>query len=128
MFVPFTRDDSFSLNTETYYSFKEAGVLDLWFEPIYKIDFKIGDWVKWSGYRPIVSQIYKYNNDNCYTLNIDGTFKTHNSCNKDYLRLATKQEIEKAQKKVYTLGITETIEIVVRDKKAFYLLQHLKLL
>ena len=33
------------INSGAYHEFKKAGVLDLWFEPVYKEEFKVGDWV-----------------------------------------------------------------------------------
>lgn len=32
-------------NNVSICNFKQAGVLDLWFEPVYKEEFKVGDWV-----------------------------------------------------------------------------------
>lgn len=62
------------------------------------VKFKVGDWVYWSGNKPITAQIVReatYDRD-CWVLNE----KTHNSCHQDLLRPATEEEIEKAQYKV----------------------------
>lgn len=34
-----------AINSGAYYDFKNAGVLKLWFEPVYEEEFKVGDWV-----------------------------------------------------------------------------------
>ena len=99
---------------------KKAGVLDLWFEPVYNTDYYAGDWVVWTGLVGATGKIVKYNDDDCYSLDINGDLKRYTSCHTSHLRLATKEEIAKAQSKVYTLGIDEKFEISVKDKKAFY--------
>lgn len=72
-----------------------------------KPTFKIGDWVYWSGNKPIIAQIVReatYDRD-CWVLNE----KTHNSCHQDLLRPATKAEIQKAK------YIPEGTPCLVRD-------------
>ncbi len=112
-----------SINRMTIDFFKEAGVLDLWFEPIYKKQFKVKDWltivqnVSYLNKTFQVEQEMLENVPNDYTLK-HKTFGAYRF--PDQIRLATKEEIEKLQEKVYTLGINETFEIIVKNKRAFY--------
>lgn len=72
-------------------------IVETW-EPVYKEEeLKVGDWVKWSGATPVIAKIHKYNNDNCYTLDVNGNLLSHNSCNKMHLRKVTPEEIEKTK-------------------------------
>ena len=59
--------------------------------------FKKGDWVKWSGINPVVSQIKKEGiSNNCWGLVTPG----HNNCHEKYLRLATPEEIKEVNKPI----------------------------
>lgn len=71
---------------------EKAGVLELWFEPIYEEEFKVGDWVCFDG--EVVKSApcrIKYIYEDGNGVGEDGTYKKL-SCGK--YRLATKQEIE----------------------------------
>lgn len=72
---------------------REAGVLDLWFEKVYKQQFKVGDWVceTWDA-SPDKTKAYQITDivkDNVYYTRPDSTVALFNQ-----LRLATKEEIE----------------------------------
>jgi len=61
-----------------------------------KPEYKVGDWVTWSGKTPITAQIIRQSGSiggPCWVLNEE----THNSCHESYLRLATPEEIEAAK-------------------------------
>ncbi len=87
----------------------EAGVLNLWFEAVYKEEdkFKPGDWVRWTGVGAVTAKIHKrtrdYNGKQCYVLDVNGNLETHDSCSVEYLRLATPEEIKAAQKPVVSI-------------------------
>lgn len=44
-FYSFAEGYNFAINSENESSLKKAGVLELWFEPVYKEEFKIGNWI-----------------------------------------------------------------------------------
>lgn len=103
---------------------EEAGVLDLWFEPVYSESLKAGDWVTIiqnyvddKGKTFQITQEMLNNKPWTYTLEhkVFGAYKFPSQ-----IRLAVKEEIANIQEKVYTLGIDEKFEIVVKDKRAFY--------
>ena len=85
--------------TECYEKLEKAGVLKLWFEPIYEEEeFKVGDWVKHIGGSSTICKngyIYKLEDIDSYGwvyhICDDGS---RNGYNKKHYKLATKQEIE----------------------------------
>jgi hypothetical protein len=93
--------------TRCYYKLKEAGVLDLWFEPVYEEkEFKIGDWVSFYSEREnktITSKIKELTpHSYCKLENGLQPFKT-------IIRLATSKEIkhtliEEAKKRGFIIG------------------------
>lgn len=108
---------------------KEAGVLDLWFEPVYVNEFNVNDWVviTKSGYGTNSSDIglvckivsIDKNKKNNYDVEIDrdkiGNFDRFLGSNA--LRKATEEEIEKANQKVFKVG---NFGIIVRNKQAYH--------
>jgi len=72
---------------------KEAGVLDLWFEPVYKEEFKVGEWVSFSNAtrtKTITSKLKEWTAHNyCILENGEKPFK-------DIIRKATEEEVKKA--------------------------------
>lgn len=68
--------------------------------------FKVGDWVTWTGYRPLTAQIISFSGEYC-DLNGD----SHDSCSLIHIRLATVEEIKKAQ------YIPEGTACLVRNNK-----------
>ena len=101
---------------------KEAGVLDLWFEKVYGEEFKIGDWIidpsvsepEASKIKSINKKYYKCEGDDPEILGFSKDRKN--------LRLATPEEIAKAQKtivKMYSSNKGE-FEIEVVNGKAYY--------
>ena len=101
---------------------KEAGVLDLWFEKVYEKEFKIGDWIidpsvsepEASKIKSINKKYYKCEGDDPEILGFSKDRKN--------LRLATPEEIAKAQKtivKMYSSNKGE-FEIEVVNGKAYY--------
>ena len=101
---------------------KEAGVLDLWFEKVYGKEFKVGDWIispnaiepKACKIESINEEYYKCEDTNPNKLGFKKDIED--------LRLATTEEIEKAQKtivKMYSSNKGE-FEIEVVDGKAYY--------
>jgi len=98
----------------------EAGVLDIWFEPVYKAQFKVGDWViGWhsdlGGFATKAWQIGGMEGEN----NIVDIFprNTDFSTTENHIRLATPEEIVLAQEQTFKVG---NFEIVVRDKRAYH--------
>lgn len=104
-------------NVKDFY--EKAGVLDIWFEPVYEEEFKVGDWVTfWS-------EIDK----KLYSSKIK-EWTPHNYCKlenglepfKHLIKKATPEEIEKASKtivKMYSSNKGE-FEIEVVNEKAYY--------
>jgi hypothetical protein len=89
------------------YRLKDAGVLDLWFEPVYEEEekFKVGDWITCDGKDSFCSlgqfvEIAKIEGDKFWIYYTPKKFEDfHNyrfSCYK-HLRKATEEEIKKAQ-------------------------------
>lgn len=101
---------------------EEAGVLDLWFEKVYEKEFKIGDWIiDPSASEPEASKI-KSINRKYYKCEGDDPEILGFSKDKKNLRLATPEEIAKAQKtivKMYSSNKGE-FEIEVVNGKAYY--------
>ena len=101
---------------------EEAGVLDLWFREVYEKGFKIGDWIiDPSASEPEASKI-KSINRKYYKCEGDDPEILCFSKDKKNLRLATPEEIAKAQKtivKMYSSNKGE-FEIEVVNGKAYY--------
>ncbi len=83
-------------NSITIRFLKQAGVLDLWFEPVYKEEYKVGDWItvtqEYESYNGVLGRSYKI-------IKVKGSnlyYEAANSINIDYIgiRLATPSEIE----------------------------------
>lgn len=92
----------------------EAGVLDLWFEPVYKEEFKMGDWVSfWSDL-----------DKKTYTSKIK-EWTSHSYCKlenglepfKHLLRKATPEEIKAATEKVISMG---SFNLTVKPEGIFH--------
>ena len=73
----------------------KAGVLDLWFEPVFKEEFKIGDWVTCG--RDVIGRIVEHCKSfaDSWSLDAKGDLEKYNSCSESGLRLATSEEIKK---------------------------------
>jgi len=96
---------------------KKAGVLDLWFDPIYKEEFKVGDWVvvindgfnihgqiKNGDIKKITSRD-KVNNLYDWGVSFsDGSNGGHNRSIYECLRKATPEEIKLAQEPLITIN------------------------
>ena len=116
-----------AINSGVYYDFKKAGVLDLWFEPVYEEEFKVGDWVtvtevEGSGWLSYCSQktfeLKKSPTHYCggiyWGVNEGGLHAK--------FRKATPEEIKAAQKqiiKMYSSNKGE-FEIEIIEGKAYY--------
>lgn len=74
---------------------KEAKVFDLWFEPIFKEKFRVGDWVTWSN--GVTGRIVNHCKSfaDSWSLDVKGDLKEYSSCSEKWLRLATSKEIKK---------------------------------
>ena len=93
-------------------SLKKAGVLDLWFEPVFKEKFKIGDWVTWSNgvTGRIVSHCKSFTDS--WSLDVKGDLKEYSSCSEKWLRLATPEEIKKTLvEEAIKRGFKEGVEL-----------------
>lgn len=102
--------------------YTNAGVLDLWFEPVYKKEFKVGDWLICSNADvPKASKIIEINHAYYVTTS---SIKNPNvagySKNLKGLRLATNEEISKADKVMYTMGTNNTFELTVQDGACYH--------
>ena len=104
---------------------EKAGVLDLWFEPIYKEGpkYKVGDWVLtsnnangWgSGVSEVNNKILKITKIDLEDLEFHGNryyFGKEMTAGKEIVRLATPEEIEKATTKEFPIG---SYKAVVKD-------------
>lgn len=88
----------YSQHPTSFDMLKKAGVLDLWFEPVYEEEFKVGDWV-----------ITTIETDRCYEKHKKGEvfqiteirpdylyFSSDGAVRKDRVRKATPEEFKKA--------------------------------
>lgn len=84
---------------------KSAGVLDLWFEPVYEDEYEVGDWVITKGYsstydgKPL--KIIRINHPYCYFECISepkAKINRHNFGTYQIVRKATPEEIKSAEK------------------------------
>jgi hypothetical protein len=76
-----------------------AGVLDLWFEPVYKEEeYKVGDWVVWIPDRYIGRiNVHCRNYADSWNIRLDGSKEgQYTSCSELNLRKATPEEIKDA--------------------------------
>ena len=123
-----------AINSGVYYDFKKAGVLDLWFEPVYEEEFKVGDWVTiikgasndsktLAGRTLKIKKIAtKYN----YIEVEEGKSGLHYNSGKEDLpnefRKATPEEIEAAQKQIIKMHSSNKgeFEIEIIEGKAYY--------
>jgi len=108
-------------NTETIPNLQKAGVLDLWFEPVYKEEFKVGDYIysldSSADYKQdVVYKIETFEDlDNKKNVLVackgdNNRLATKNKC---YFRKATKEEIlqhltKEAQSKGFVVGAKVT--------------------
>lgn len=113
--------------TESVKRLKEAGVLDLWFEPVYEEEYKVGDWititeVEGAGWLNYCSQ-RTFKLEKAPTSYCGGIYWGVNEGGLHAkFRKATPEEIEAAQKqiiKMYSSNKGE-FEIEVVDGKAYY--------
>jgi len=110
---------------------KEANVLDIWFEPVYENEFKIGDWIYITNSdcgisadikKGFVGQIKEieiestniYGYSNIFTYTNGSKSSNRDNC----LRLATKEEIEKTTEKV--ISMNGSFNLTVKDKKVYH--------
>ena len=101
---------------------KEAGVLDLWFEKVYGKEFKVGDWIiSTNDIKSIVFKIESINEE-YYECENDNFGIVALRKDKEDLRLATPEEITKAQKTIVKMYSSNKgqFEIEVIDGKAYY--------
>lgn len=111
-------------HTESVNKLKAAGVLDLWFEPVYKSEFKVGDWIICETAPVPKANLIIEINDNYYKTNSSIINPDNAGYSKKLsgLRLATKEEINIASQVTYTMGksATGTFQLVVKDGKVFH--------
>ncbi|HTJ52548.1 MAG TPA: hypothetical protein VL443_23975 [Cyclobacteriaceae bacterium] len=96
---------------------KKAGVLDLWFEPVYEEKFKVGDWIFFDG------KSHKAGPYKLIERVRENLFRSKDQCHetKSGYRLATPEEITAAQTKVITLRCEGgTFEIEVSKRGIYY--------
>lgn len=101
---------------------RDAGVLDLWFEPVYEKNFKVGDWIintispKPKAYKiSAIEDPYYYAES---TLDVPLRFNK-----KEPFRLATEEEIKDAEVKIFTLSCYNgNFKLEVSRKGIYYAL------
>jgi hypothetical protein len=91
---------NFQIDTIAYDRVVKAGVLDLWFEPVYEEEkFKVGDWVTTT--TEIANCYEKYKKGEVFQLTEIQCeyvyFSPRQAVSKDRIRKATEEEIKKAQ-------------------------------
>ena len=90
---------NFQIDSIAYDRVVKAGVLDLWFEPVYKEEFKVGDWVTTT--TEIANCYEKYKKGEVFQLTEIQCeyvyFSPGQAVSKDRIRKATEEEIKKAQ-------------------------------
>lgn len=109
--------------TSCYTALKKAGVLYLWFEPVYITQYKVGDWVittndskNYDGIPLKITEIFKGSFGKTYC-----KFHLHESNNFYFnmiKRLATKEEIEKASEQI--ISMNGKFNLTIKDKKVFH--------
>ena len=112
---------------------RNAGVLDLWFEPVYEeaIEFKVGDWVTcvsgftndWNAENSYEGAGYKEN----YTFKIDdfrgdAAFEKNNNCGvyTKALRKAIDEEIKKLQTTTSRIGGEDGFDLTIKHDGIFH--------
>jgi hypothetical protein len=108
----------FGQNSLMSQKLKEAKVLDLWFEPVYENEFKIGDWVTWTGMMPVTGKIKSGPTYDCYALEAPYD-KTHDSLHYSYLRKATQEEIDSTKTLTISVG-TPLTEVTIKKNGDIY--------
>lgn len=115
------------LKKENWGSFKKnlekAGVLDLWFEPVYKEEFEVGDWVvvlpedeyycnAEQGKAQQIAEIYKEDLLPYYLKFSDGSINNYKK-----IRKATQEEIKQAQQTKFKFG---NLELTHQDSNRYF--------
>lgn len=108
--------DKFLPNSTTYNNFKKAGVLELWFESVYKKEFKVGDIVVVTeqctgnnakvGHIVVLDEIDLKDTRGIY-YNVSDEYKLYGAYDNSWcrnIRLATPEEIKKATEVVFKAG------------------------
>jgi len=126
---------NFTPNSEGAKLIQKAGVIDLWFEPVYEEKFKVGDYLyclyygafngKSNGKAGDVLRISSFENEMIYSQKVSFENGMIAASNGDlytkYFRLATPEEIAKAQTKVITLGCKGgTFDVEVSKSRIWY--------
>ena len=112
----------YSKYTESVEKLKNAGVLNLWFKPVYEEEFKAGDWVvvtkeidKNQAKVGVIGKIFRIDPKSQYKYCITNNEIIASWC--EDVRKATQEEIIKAQEqKVDICGI----ELTIKDNKVFH--------
>lgn len=96
---------------------KEAGVLDLWFEPAYQEAFKVGDWVFDN-----LGQIFRIEEiDGCLALGKTPQGNKYSETLRGLRRMATADEVSKASEILLTLKASnKTLEVRIKEKGYFH--------
>jgi hypothetical protein len=98
---------------------KKAGVIDLWFEPVYEAEFKVGDWVTFYSdiYRKYYTSKIEIWGSSSFCV-LENSFEPF----KSLVRLATPEEILKALTEEFTkkTGITIGSKIKQKDNYGKY--------
>jgi hypothetical protein len=110
-------------NSVVFDRLRDAGVLDLWFEPVYEEPkFKVGDWVMFTGPGGSLNgaeEVIGFHNASETFLKVGG--REYAKCDVNNYRKATPEEIAKATSKVFTLRCTGgTFQIEVTGKGILY--------
>lgn len=110
----------FAYNADAHIAVKEAGVLDLWFTPVYEESYKVGDYFfcieEKSGYEGRLKVPYMCIKENESLL----FFDICRAIEKYRCRKATPEEIEQATIKTVRMGGVDGFDLTVKGGKVYH--------
>ena len=101
--------------TFCYKELKKAGVLDLWFEPVYKTTYKVGDWITVTHIDSIEDHWLKSTTQRTFKLTKEPSMYLGGMCwstkgnggngiKEEWFRLATPEEIKSLEEETFDMG------------------------
>ncbi len=129
----FKKSYQIAVNSPFAVTFRKAGVLDLWFEPVYEESYKVEDWIfvlnddcsvynVTKGFVGQIKEIKPSEKGSQYSSVFTYTNGSKSSDREGCLRLATQEEIKKAAKTIIKIHSSNKgdFEIEIEDGKAWY--------
>lgn len=125
----FKKSYQIDVNSPFAVTFRKAGVLDLWFEPVYEESYKVEDWIfvldggcgidnVTKGFVGQIKEIKPSEKGSEYSSIFTYTNGSKSSNKQGCLRLATQEEIKKASEQV--ISMNGKFNLIVKDKRCFH--------